>query len=122
MRETCFGTAAIAGTSLDALGEAMAMNRPSLYSAFGDKHALYLSTLDRYVELGLQTMEAALAGDRPLADALLSGLRRRIGDLFACGRNTSRLFPDRHGIDRIENGSGSSRQARSGLENVRRRV
>jgi TetR/AcrR family transcriptional regulator, copper-responsive repressor len=61
-----------AGTSLDTLGEAMTMNRPSLYSAFGDKHALYLSTLDRYVELGLQTMEAALAGDRPLADALLS--------------------------------------------------
>ncbi|MFM0592021.1 MULTISPECIES: TetR/AcrR family transcriptional regulator [Paraburkholderia] len=60
------------GTSLDALSEATGMNRPSLYGAFGDKHALYLSTLDRYIELGLQGMEAALGGDRPLADALMS--------------------------------------------------
>ncbi|PQV46443.1 TetR family transcriptional regulator [Paraburkholderia sp. BL21I4N1] len=60
------------GTSLDALSESTGMNRPSLYGAFGDKHALYLSTLDRYVESGLQGMEAALAGDRPLADALMS--------------------------------------------------
>ncbi|WP_176061087.1 TetR/AcrR family transcriptional regulator [Paraburkholderia sp. BCC1876] len=60
------------GTSLDALSESTGMNRPSLYGAFGDKHALYLSTLDRYVETGLQGMEAALGGDRPLADALMS--------------------------------------------------
>ena len=59
------------GTSLDALSDAMGMNRPSLYGAFGDKHALYLFTLERYIELGFQEMEAALEGDRPLADALL---------------------------------------------------
>ncbi|MGF6596112.1 AcrR family transcriptional regulator [Paraburkholderia sp. GAS448] len=58
------------GTSLDALSEATGMNRPSLYGAFGDKHALYLSTLDRYVEAGLHAMEAALGGDRPLPRAL----------------------------------------------------
>jgi TetR/AcrR family transcriptional regulator, copper-responsive repressor len=59
------------GTSLDALSEAMGMNRPSLYGAFGDKHALYLNTLDRYIELGRQQMEAALVGERPLAEALM---------------------------------------------------
>lgn len=58
------------GTSLDELGAAMGMNRPSLYGAFGDKHALYLGTLDRYVEMGLKAMEHALAGDAPLAQAL----------------------------------------------------
>ncbi|PTB24471.1 TetR family transcriptional regulator [Paraburkholderia caribensis] len=30
------------GTSLDTLSDATGMNRPSLYAAFGDKHALYL--------------------------------------------------------------------------------
>ncbi|WP_168790674.1 TetR/AcrR family transcriptional regulator [Paraburkholderia aromaticivorans] len=60
------------GTSLDSLSNATGMNRPSLYGAFGDKHALYLNTLDQYIELGRQGMEVALAGDRPLAEALQS--------------------------------------------------
>jgi TetR/AcrR family transcriptional regulator, copper-responsive repressor len=67
-----FWNGGYSGTSLDALSEATGMNRPSLYGAFGDKHALYLNTLDRYIELGLQTMVAALEGDCPLDDALLS--------------------------------------------------
>jgi AcrR family transcriptional regulator len=58
------------GTSLDTLSDATGMNRPSLYAAFGDKHALYLSTLDRYVEAGVQGMHVALRDDMPLAQAL----------------------------------------------------
>lgn len=37
-----------AATPLDALAAASAMNRPSLYAAFGDKQAMYLAVLDRY--------------------------------------------------------------------------
>jgi AcrR family transcriptional regulator len=37
-----------AATSLDDLASATAMNRPSLYGAFGDKQAMYLAALDRY--------------------------------------------------------------------------
>jgi AcrR family transcriptional regulator len=58
------------GTSLDVLSDATGMNRPSLYAAFGDKHALYLNTLDRYVEAGVQAMQHALRVDIPLAQAL----------------------------------------------------
>ncbi len=58
------------GTSLDALSDATGMNRPSLYAAFGDKHGLYLSTLARYVEGGVQAMQHALREDIPLAQAL----------------------------------------------------
>ncbi|BFG75484.1 TetR/AcrR family transcriptional regulator [Paraburkholderia terrae] len=58
------------GTSLDTLSDATGMNRPSLYAAFGDKHALYLNTLDRYVEAGVQAMHLALRDDIPLAQAL----------------------------------------------------
>jgi AcrR family transcriptional regulator len=57
-------------TSLDALGSATGMNRPSLYSAFGDKHALYLSTLERYTRQAEAAMRSALDEDLPLADAL----------------------------------------------------
>lgn len=58
------------GTSLDTLSDVTGMNRPSLYAAFGDKHSLYLSTLDRYVEAGVQAMHLALRDDIPLPQAL----------------------------------------------------
>jgi AcrR family transcriptional regulator len=60
------------GTSLDALTDAMDMNRPSLYGAFGDKRALYLAALDRYVALSRAQMDERLAADVPLAEALQS--------------------------------------------------
>ncbi|WP_321911385.1 TetR/AcrR family transcriptional regulator [Paraburkholderia sp. J11-2] len=59
------------GTSLDDLSEATGMNRPSLYGAFGDKHALYLQTLERYVEAGRVAMESALDSALPLREALM---------------------------------------------------
>lgn len=65
-----------AGSSLDDLSAATGMNRPSLYAAFGDKHALYLQTLERYTEASRQAMTVALAADMPLAQAL-----RRVYDL-----------------------------------------
>jgi TetR/AcrR family transcriptional regulator, copper-responsive repressor len=39
-----------AATSLDDLSAATGLNRPSLYGAFGDKHALYLQALRLYTE------------------------------------------------------------------------
>jgi TetR/AcrR family transcriptional regulator, copper-responsive repressor len=59
-------------TSLDQLSDATDMNRPSLYAAFGDKHGLYLRTLDRYTEQAKVSIAASLDPDLPLAD----GLRR----------------------------------------------
>lgn len=49
-----------AGTSLDDLSAVMGMNRPSLYGAFGDKEALYLATLDRYIAVSEQVMRHKL--------------------------------------------------------------
>ncbi len=59
-----------AGTSMDDLSAATGMNRPSLYGAFGDKHSIYLETLERYVAAGRMAMEQALAADLPLPQAL----------------------------------------------------
>src|SRR3954464_15849496 len=62
-------------TSLDALGAATGMNRPSLYAAFGDKRALYLAALDRYWAEGRAGLERILGRDTPLRTAL--------GELYA---------------------------------------
>ena len=59
------------GTSLDALSAATRMNRPSLYGAFGDKHALYAAALERYIAEGRDQMEVALDEALPLRNALM---------------------------------------------------
>jgi len=45
-----FRTHGFAGTSLDELADATGLARPSLYAAFGDKHALYISALTRLID------------------------------------------------------------------------
>ena len=59
-----------AATSMDDLSVATGLNRPSLYGAFGDKHALYLQALALYTEQSNAAIAAALAG-RPLREGLL---------------------------------------------------
>jgi AcrR family transcriptional regulator len=58
------------GTSLDQLSDATDMNRPSMYAAFGDKRALYLKTLQRYVDQSNLATAEALDPVVPLPDAL----------------------------------------------------
>lgn len=53
-----FRDGGFAATSLDDLSEAMGINRPSLYGAFGDKRDLYLKAYERY----RHEMAAAFAG------------------------------------------------------------
>lgn len=60
------------GTSLDDLGAAMKMGRPSIYNAFGDKEQLFLKALARYRDTvgstplhameGIDDVDAALDG------------------------------------------------------------
>jgi AcrR family transcriptional regulator len=58
-------------TSLDEICAATGMNRPSLYAAFGDKHALYLKTLERYWRLSLVAVHEALADDQQTLETAL---------------------------------------------------
>ncbi len=46
--------------SMQELTDAMGLSKPSLYAAFGDKEALYLKTLERYVALLVERHAAAL--------------------------------------------------------------
>lgn len=49
-------------TSLEDLTTSMGINRPSLYGAFGNKHDLFMQTIDRYAEtIGREPLDAFLA-------------------------------------------------------------
>lgn len=48
------------GASLSDLTEAMGINRPSLYAAFGNKESLFREVLERYHELSMPSIKAAL--------------------------------------------------------------
>jgi AcrR family transcriptional regulator len=67
-----FWSTGYSGASLDSIATAAGMNRPSLYAAFGDKHALYIKALEQYWEFAAAAMHDALANpELPVADALM---------------------------------------------------
>ena len=63
------------GASLSDLTEAMGINRPSAYAAFGDKEALFRQVLERYENGPLAYMTAAL--NEPTARAAIARMTRR---------------------------------------------
>lgn len=66
-----FWSTGYSGASLDSIATAAGMNRPSLYAAFGDKHALYIKALEQYWEFAAASMHEALTDlNLPLAEAL----------------------------------------------------
>ena len=66
-----FWTNGFPGTSLSDLTTAMGINKPSLYAAFGNKEALYKSTLARYVEKhGVIHAKHLSAADKCLSERL----------------------------------------------------
>jgi AcrR family transcriptional regulator len=84
-----FWDAGFAATSLDDLAAATGMNRPSLYGAFGDKHALYRTAFDRYRDLGNAGMAEALADTRPLREGLRAVYEGALA-LYYSGDKTAR--------------------------------
>lgn len=73
-----------AATSLDDIAAATALNRPSLYAAFGDKHALYLAALRRSADEGTGALSGALQLGAPLRQVLGLIFNRTI-DIYRSG-------------------------------------
>ena len=71
-----------AGTSITELTEAMGINPPSLYAAFGNKEKLFRKALDRYEDLRDQILEEAFAAPtaREAVTRLLEGTAERLSD------------------------------------------
>lgn len=69
--------------SMHELTEAMGLSKPSLYAAFGDKEALYLKTLERYVQLLIERHAAQLDGEadgRRAVEGFLRSLAQMLAD------------------------------------------
>jgi AcrR family transcriptional regulator len=77
--------------SLAELTEAMGLNKPSLYAAFGDKEQLYLRALERYVAQRLSRHAAALESE-PDASRAVERFLRGIAGLYADPRNPGGCF------------------------------
>lgn len=58
------------GTSVDDLTEALGINKPSLYAAFGDKEALFLQVVDHYRDKMLSPALKKLAECQSLREGL----------------------------------------------------
>jgi AcrR family transcriptional regulator len=67
------------GTALSDLTEAMGINRPSLYAAYGNKEALFRRVLARYLDGPAAHVRAAL--DQPTARAVTEHLLRGAVDV-----------------------------------------
>ena len=63
------------GTSLDDLTEALEVNKPSLYAAFGDKEALFLAVVDYYRDNMVAPAVRKLIGCKNLRDGLQAFFR-----------------------------------------------
>lgn len=69
--------------SMHELTEAMGLSKPSLYAAYGDKEALYLKTLARYVARLIERHAAVLNGEidgRRAVDGFLRSLAAMLAD------------------------------------------
>jgi AcrR family transcriptional regulator len=68
---TVFWRKGYEGASLADLTEAMGINPPSLYAAFGNKEGLFRAVLDRYDERRKELMDKVLAAPDPISVARL---------------------------------------------------
>jgi AcrR family transcriptional regulator len=76
---TVFWSKGYEGTSLSDLTEAMRINRPSLYAAYGNKEELFRKALERYGEGPSSYEREALA--QPTARDVAEGLLRGAADV-----------------------------------------
>ena len=81
-----FRTQGFAATSLDDLSAATGLNRLSLYSAFGDKKAIYLAALDRTRSWLTAQLDALIAANYPM-DRMLHAFFLGAIDVYLSGES-----------------------------------
>jgi TetR/AcrR family transcriptional repressor of nem operon len=98
-------------TSVADLVERLGVGRASLYATFGDKHAIYLRALDRYVAMRHPDYVVLLSRPGPAIDALRAVVRayaegaasdRQRRGCFVVNTATERLPTDRAAARRVE--------------------
>ncbi len=75
-------------TSLADLMEAMDLQKGSIYKAFGDKHSLFIATLDNYLEMAQKLSEEVIAAGKSPKDSLRMWFEAELK--FICGQEGKR--------------------------------
>lgn len=78
-----FWRTGFAATSLDDLTQATGMNRPSIYAAFGDKHALYLQAMKHYHDKTRVLVDAAFNNRQPIRVCMHEAYKRALDMYYA---------------------------------------
>ena len=71
----CFWRRGLEATSMRDLSEATGLNQPSLYNAFGDKRALFATSLERYATRSMRERIARLERSHAPKDAIRAFFR-----------------------------------------------
>jgi TetR/AcrR family transcriptional regulator, transcriptional repressor for nem operon len=66
----CFWSRGYEATSVRDLAEHMGLSAPSLYNAYGDKHALFVQALERYLDRSMRERIERLEKSRPPKQAI----------------------------------------------------
>lgn len=66
----CFWRRGLEATSMRELSDATGLNQPSLYNAFGDKHALFAASLERYATRSMRARIARTEAAYPPCEAI----------------------------------------------------
>lgn len=85
----CFWRHGLEATSMRTISEATGLNQPSLYNAFGDKRALFATSLERYATRSMRERIARLDRSHSPKDAIRAFFRELISGTLS--------DPDRRG-------------------------
>jgi len=73
------------GTSMQDLIDGLGIGRSSIYHAFGDKHTLYVKSLELYQQEGTQRLLDAINAGPTIQDAIRKLIKMNISDRVSCG-------------------------------------
>lgn len=73
-----FWSKGFAATSINDLTQAMGISKSSLYSAFGDKHSIFLEAIEFYCDNVTNRVRSAISLPRPAHDVIRSILARAV--------------------------------------------
>ncbi len=107
------------GTSMPDLTDAMGMNRPSIYAAFGNKEELFNKALDKYHAESMIFLRERLAA-HDVREAI-SGFFCGIATSFSCGKSPKGCFAVMTalvGSDECESVRKAARERREDILNV----
>lgn len=104
-------------TSLDDLCQAMGLARSSFYAAFGDKHSLYVSALDRYEAAAVARIRSTITSSSSVKAGITAFVGRIIDGIVA-GPGRRGCFVGNCAAELVRGNRGGAVRVRQSLERI----